>query len=163
MAGGALLETIMLVPILVVLFVGGMEMGKIALSYYQLQKALRGTARMVSVLRGADFCNQDDPQLTAARNFMVFGPEGDTNNPVVRGLTADRILITPERADVDNGTITECQCGGPDGCLLSDGGRPPDFVRVSIADGYSFQPHIPFRTFDPILLRPHVRVPFKGQ
>lgn len=158
-----LLESVLLVPILVVLMVGGIEMGKIALTYYQLQKALRGGARMASLVRGADFCDANDPQLTAIKNFIVFGPDGDTASPVVRDLTADAIVITPERGDAAGGGVAECDCGGPDGCLLSDGGRAPDFIRISVADGYPFQPRIPFRTLDSILLRPHVRVPFGGQ
>jgi len=160
--GGMLLESVTLVPILVLLFVGAMEMGKIALTYYQLHKALRGAGRMVGVLQGADFCNGDDPQITAVKNFIVFGPGGDTASPLVRDLTPDRILITPERS-ADDGTIGDCDCGGTDGCSLSDGGRPPDFVRLSIDGGYPFQPHIPFRVLETILLRPHVRVPFGGQ
>ena len=160
--GAMLLESVLMIPILVLLFVGGMEMGKIALTYYQLQKALRGGARMVAVLQGADFCNPDDFQITAIKNFIVYGPDADTSNPLVRSLTIEQILITPERADPENGAISECDCGGSDGCLISDGGRPPDYVRLSIDGGYSFQPHIPFRTLDPILLRPHVRAPFGG-
>ena len=158
-----LLESVTLIPILVLLFVGAMELGKIALTYYQLQKAFRGAARMASLLRGADFCNQDDPQLTAIKIFIVFGPDGNTASPLVRDLTPDQIVITPERADPNTVAIAECDCGGPNGCLASDGGRPPDFVRISLADGYPFQPRIPFRTLDSILLRPHVRVPFGGQ
>ncbi len=157
-----LLESVTLVPILVLLFVGAMEMGKIALTYYQVQKALRGAGRMVGVLRGVDFCNADDPQILAIKDFVVFGPGGDTSEPVVRDLTSDRIIITPERA-ADDGTISDCDCGGTDGCSLADGGRSPDFVRLSIDGGYPFQPRIPFRVLDAILLRPHVRVPFGGQ
>jgi hypothetical protein len=158
-----LLESTLVIPVLVVLLVGGMEMGKIALTYYQLQKALLGGARMARVVRGADFCDDSDPQLAAIMNFSVFGPEGDTQSPVVRDLTADAIAITPERGDANTGDIIPCDCGGTDGCLLSDGGRPPDFVELSLPDGYPFQPRIPFRTLDRILLRPHVRVPFGGQ
>lgn len=162
-SGSTLLESVVLIPLLVLLFVGGMEFGKIALTYYQLHKALRGAARMASVLRGADFCNQEDAQLAAIKNFVVYGPDGNTASPLVRDLTPDRIVITPERGDPENGTIGECECAGPTGCLAGDGGRGPDFVRVSIPDGYPFQPRIPFRTLDTILLRPHVRVPFGGQ
>ena len=162
-AGGMLLESVVIIPMLVLLFVGGMEMGKIALTYYTLQKSMRGAARMVSILRGANFCDSEDPQLMAIKNFIVFGPEGDTSSPLVRDLTTDRILITAERADTENGTIGACDCSGPEGCLASDGGRSPDFVRISIQDGYPFQPRIPFRTLDTILLRPPVRVPFGGQ
>ncbi len=161
-AGASLLEATLLVPLLVLLFVGAMQMGKIALTYYTLHKAMRGAARMVSTLRGADFCNPDDPQLAAIKNFIVFGPEGDAADPIVRDLTADRIVITPERADPENGAVAECECAGPAGCLATDGGRAPDFVVVSLPDGYPFQPRIPFRTLETILLRPRVRVPFGG-
>ena len=161
-AGGMLIESILTIPVLVLLVVGGLELGKIALTYYQLQKTLRAGARMVAVLQGADFCNPDDTQITAVKNFIVYGPDADASNPVVRDLTIERVLITPERADLENGAINVCDCGGSDGCLASDGGRPPDYVRLSIDGGYSFQHHIPFRTLDPILLRPHVRAPFGG-
>ena len=157
-----MLESVLLIPMLVLLFVGAMEIGKITLTYYTLHKALRGAGRMVSLLRGADFCNSEDPQLVAIKNFIIFGPQGDTASPIVRELTADRILITPERADPENGSVAACECGGPAGCLASEGGHAPDFVVISIADGYPFQPHIPFRTLDPILLRPRVRIPFGG-
>lgn len=161
-SGVALLESVLLIPLLVLLFVGGMEIGKITLTYYQLQKTLRGGARMVSLLHGADFCNTEDSQIVAIKNFIVLGPEGDAASPVVRGLTADRILVTPERADRENSAIDTCECGGATGCLAAEGGRAPDFVTLSIDGGYEFQPRIPFRTLDPILLRPHVRVPFGG-
>ena len=161
-AGAALLEATLLAPLLVLLFVGAMEMGKIALTYYTLHKALRGAARMASVLRGADFCNPDDTQLAALKNFVVFGPEGDAADPIVRALTAQAVVITPERADPENGTVAECECAGPTGCLATDGGRGPDYVVVSISDGYPFQPRIPFRTLETILLRPRVRMPFGG-
>ena len=161
--GGTLIESVLIIPPLVILMVGGMEMGKIALTYYQIQKALNGAARMASLLRGADFCNQDDPQLSAIRNFIVYGPDLNTASPAVRDLTPDAIVITPERADTDSGALSECTCGGPAGCLLNDGGRPPDYVLLTLADGYPFLPRIPFRTLDRIFLRPHVRVPFGGQ
>ena len=161
-AGAAVIEGLLLTPVLVLLFVGGMELGKITLTYYTLHKALRGAARMASTLRAADFCNAQDPQLAAIRNFVVFGPEGDAATPIVRDLTADQIVITPERAEPENGSVADCECAGPGGCLASDGGRAPDFLVVSLADGYAFQPRIPFRTLDAILLRPRVRVPFGG-
>jgi hypothetical protein len=161
--GTSLIETVLLVPVLVLLFVGAMEMGKIALTYYTLHKGMRAAARMASVLRGADFCNQEDPQLLAIKEFLVNGPVGDAEPaPLVRDLTADQILITPERADPENGTIAECECAGASGCLAAEGGRAPDYVVVSIPDGYPFQPRIPFRTLDPVLLRPRVRAPFGG-
>ena len=159
--GSSVLESALLIPMLVLLFVGAMEIGKITLTYYQLHKAMRAGARMAALLRGADFCNAEDAQILALKNFIVFGPEG-TIEPLVRGLSAEQILITPERADAENGSVGGCDCSGPTGCLPSDGGHAPDYVVVEIDGGYEFQPHIPFRTLDPILLRPRVRVAFGG-
>ncbi len=158
-----LLESALMVPLLILLLAGGMELGKIALTYYTLQKAMGGAARMASVLRGANFCDPDDPQITAIKDFIVYGPDGANGSPIVRSLTADQILITPERMDGETGSIGPCDCSGATGCLASDGGRPPDFVEASLAGGYPFQPHIPFRVLEQILLRPHARAPFGGQ
>ncbi len=156
------MESTILVPMLVLLLVGAMEIGKITVTYFTLHKALRGAARLASTLRGANFCDPQDTQLLAIKNFVVFGPGGDTATPIVRDLTADRIEILPERADAATSTLAECECSGSSGCLASEGGRAPDYLTASIADGYPFQPRIPFRTLDPILLRPRVRVPFGG-
>jgi len=161
--GAALLESTLLVPLLVLLLVGGMEFGKITLTYYTLHKAVRGAARMAGLLRGGDFCNAEDTQLAAIRNFVVYGPEGAASAPLVRDFTPDQIVFTPERLDPLNPGITDCGCAGADGCSPAEGGRAPDFIRVSIDSGYPFQPRIPFRTLDTILLRPNVRVPFGGQ
>ena len=48
------------------------------------------------------------------------------------------------------------------GCDTANGGGSPDFVVVSIPNGYEVNPRIPFLTLDPILLRPMVRVPYGG-
>jgi len=50
--GSSVLESALLIPILVLLFVGAMEIGKITLTYYQLHKALRAGARMAALLAG---------------------------------------------------------------------------------------------------------------
>ena len=161
--GASIVETILLIPVLVLLMVGGMEFGKIFLTYYTLHKALRGAAGMASVLRGADFCDTGDPQLTAIRNFVVFGPDGNGASPLVRDLDADRIVITPERFNTEDGTIGECGCGGGGGCGTGTGTRAPDYILVTIDGGYPYEPQVPFRVLETILLRPHVRVPFGGQ
>jgi hypothetical protein len=159
--GSALLESLLLVPVLVLLFIGAMEFGKLTLTYYQLHKALRAGARMAALLRGADFCSSEDVQLTAVKNFIVFGPDASAE-PIVRNLTAEQVLLLPERADAENATVGACECGGGAGCSLADGGRAPDYVVAEIDGGYEFQLRIPFRTPEPILLRPRVRVPFGG-
>jgi hypothetical protein len=159
--GSALLESLLLIPILVLLFIGAMEFGKLTLTYYQLHKALRAGARMAALLRGADFCNAEDVQLAAVKNFIVFGPEGSTE-PIVRNLTLEQVVLLPERADAENASVGSCDCAGPAGCALTDGGHAPDYILAEIDGGYEFQLRIPFRTPEPILLRPRVRVPFGG-
>jgi len=160
--GGALLESVLLVPVLAALFVGALEMGKITLTYFTLHQAMRGAARMAATLQGADFCDPEDPQLLALKTFLVYGPEGEGSGPLVRELTPDQIQILPERAIPEEGVILPCPCAGSQGCRVSEGGRAPDYVAATIPDGYPFQPRLPFRVLDPILLRPRVRVPFAG-
>jgi len=159
--GSALLETLLVTPLLVVLVFGGMEFAKATLTYYQLHKALRGGARMAALLRGADFCSAEDAQIAALKNFIVFGPDG-TVEPVVRGLEAGRILLTPERLDAENASVGTCDCTGPAGCGLSEGGRAPDYVVAEVDGGYEFELAIPFRTPETIFLRPRVRAAFGG-
>jgi hypothetical protein len=158
--GGAMIESLLLIPVMVLLFIGAMEMGKVTLTYYQLHKALRGGARMAALLRGADFCSAEDPQLAAVKNFIVFGPDG-TTEPIVRGLTAEQVALIPERAQSD-GSVGACECAGPAGCSLADGGRAPDYVAAEIDGGYEHQVRIPFRTPAAVILRPRVRAPFGG-
>ena len=159
--GSALLESLLLTPILVLLFVGAMEVGKLTLTYYQLHKALRAGARMAALMRGADFCSAEDQQVAAVKSFIVFGPEGSTE-PIVRNLSTEQILLLPERLDSESAAVGDCDCAGPTGCSLADGGHAPDYVVAEIDGGYEFTLRIPFRTPEPILLRPRVRVPFGG-
>ncbi len=159
--GSALLESLLVTPILVLLFVGAMEIGKVTLTYYQLHKGLRAGARMAAVLQGADFCSADDQQLAAIKSFIVFGPDGSTE-PLVRNLSTEQVVILPERADAGNASVGTCDCAGPTGCSLADGGHAPDYVVAEIDGGYEFTLHIPFRSPEPVLLRPRVRVPFGG-
>ena len=101
----------------------------------------------------------DVPDRFASR--IVFGPDGSTE-PLVRNLSAEQVLIRPERADAANGSVADCDCGGPAGCALTDGGHAPDYIVAEIEGGYEFLLRIPFRSPAPVLLRPRVRVPFGG-
>ena len=71
------------------------------------------------------------------------------------------IDVRAERYDAVTGNLDQCVCSSV-GCDASSGGQPPDFIVVSMPDGYPFAPHIPFIPTDPILLRPMVRVPYGG-
>jgi hypothetical protein len=69
------------------------------------------------------------------------------------------ITITTECIDPSSGDVGTCSTSGCDG---PGGGPRPDFVVVTVPDGYQISPRIPYMLIDPILLRPQVRVPFGG-
>ena len=160
--GNAVLETALWVPVLVLLMVGMLQFGKITYLYYSLKKAVYTTARYIAVQQNVNFCDPADPGLIAAKNFAVSGSSTeDGADPVLPNLTADMLSVAAERVDAQSATVGACECSVT-GCDSAAGGRPPDFIVVSIPDGYEVRPRIPFLTLDPIPLRPQVRVPFGG-
>lgn len=160
-AGSVALETAMYLPILFLLLFGTVELGKIAYTYYTLQKILTAAARYAGTQQGVNLCDAGDPAIMAAKQFAISASLDSSANPLVENLTADMIQVRPERVDPNTGDLNECACS-PSGCDAASGGLPPDFIVVSIPDGYPFAPHIPFIPTDPILLRPSVRVPYGG-
>lgn len=160
--GGSVLEVALFVPIVVTLLVGMVQIGKVTYVYYTLRKALYTMARYVAVQQGVNFCDAGDATILAAKNFAVSGSSTeDGAEAVLPNLTADMISIGIERVDTQSGTLGACDCSVT-GCDASAGGRPPDFIVVSIPNGYEVTPRIPFLTIDPIPLSPQVRVPFGG-
>jgi TadE-like protein len=160
--GGAVLEIALFVPILVTLLVGMVQIGKITWVYYTLRKTLYTAGRYAATQQGVDFCDSSDPAVIAALNFALNGTNiDDSTDPILPALTADMISLSIERIDPTSGVPTACDCSVT-GCDTNAGGGEPDFVVVSIPQGYQVNPRIPFLTLDPILLRPKVRVPFGG-
>jgi len=163
--GGAVLETALFVPILVLLLVGMVQMGKVTYTYYTLRKTLYTAARYVATQQGVDLCNSADPAMQAAINLALTGNSTDPGgvNPILPVLTADMITMNIERVDPTSGVPGACDCSVT-GCDTNAGGGEPDFVVVSIPNGYSVTPVIPGVSLPsgPILLRPTVRVPFGG-
>ncbi|HLJ16920.1 MAG TPA: TadE/TadG family type IV pilus assembly protein [Bryobacteraceae bacterium] len=159
--GNALIETVMFLPILILLLVGMVSLARIYYTYYTAEKILYNLARYVSVQQGANFCDSADPVITAAINYALTGAGDGSGTPVLPGLTADMIQVQPERFSTATGTLGACDCSAI-GCDQSQGARPPDFIEVTIPNGYPVQPIIPGLQLDPIPLRPHVMVPFEG-
>jgi len=158
--GASVIEVALFVPILVTLLVGMVQIGKITYTYYTLRKTMYTMARYISMQQGVNFCDDADASILAAKNFAVSGTSTeDGADPVLPNLTVDMISITIERVDAQSGGVGTCECSVT-GCDAAAGGRPPDFVVVSIPNGYEVRPRIPFLTLDPIPLRPQVRVPF---
>jgi hypothetical protein len=54
-----------------------------------------------------------------------------------------------------------CDCSAI-GCDASQGGLPPDFIVVSLTNGYTVRPVFLGFSVDPFPLRPNVRVPYGG-
>jgi hypothetical protein len=71
------------------------------------------------------------------------------------------IQVRIERYSSGTQDLGECDCSIT-GCDLGSGGRSPDFIVVSIPDGYSIRPIIPYLPTDPIFFKPRIRVPFGG-
>ena len=160
--GGSVIEVALFVPIVVTLLVGMVQIGKVTYMYYTLRKTMYTMARYVAVQQGVNFCDDGDSTIVAAKNFAVGGSgTEDVTDPVLPNLTADMISIGIERVDAASGTLGACECSVT-GCDASAGGGSPDFIVVSIPNGYEVNPRIPFLTIDPIPLRPQVRVPFGG-
>ena len=159
--GNALLETVMWMPIILTLLVGMVQIGKITYVYYTLKKTLHAMARYVATQQGVNFCDGADAVIAAAKNFALTGRTEDGAAPsLLPQLTADLISIRIERYTADTG-LGECDCSAT-GCDAAQGGQPPDFIVVSIPNGYEVRPRIPFLPQDAILLRPEVRVPYGG-
>jgi TadE-like protein len=163
--GGAVLETALWVPILVLLLVGMVQIAKVTFTYYTLKKTLYTAARYVSTQQGVDFCNAADPAVLGAINLAITGNSTDAGglDPILPLLTPDMITINIERVDPTSGVPGACDCSVT-GCDTNAGGGEPDFVVASIPNGYAITPFIPGVTLPsgPILLKPTVRVPFGG-
>ncbi|MDQ2900104.1 MAG: pilus assembly protein [Acidobacteriota bacterium] len=159
--GNTILEAAMFIPVIVLLLVGMEQIGKITYTYYTLRKTLYTAARYVGTQQGVNFCDAADPAITAAKFLALTGTTDNTAMPLIPDLTADMIQVQVERYDPDSQTLGVCECS-PTGCDAAAGGGEPDFVVVSIPDGYNVMPRIPFLTLDPIPLKPQVKVPFGG-
>jgi hypothetical protein len=153
--GSALLEAAMLTPVIVLLLTGMVTLARITYTYYTLRKTVYSIARYAGTQQGVNFCDASDPTVAAAINFGMTGTT-DASEPVfVTGLTADMFQITPEQVD------GPCACGAP-GCDPAQGGRAPDFIVVSMPNGYQAPVRIFGLNLDPVLLKPEVKLPYGG-
>jgi hypothetical protein len=158
--GNAILETIMLMPVILLLLVGMAQLAKITYIYYTLRKTVYSVATYLSTQQGVNFCDPADPTVTAAINFGLTGTTDNSQPVFVNGLTASMIQVTPEAIDPVTGTLS-VYGSGCNGALLFDG-TPPDQIVVSIPNGYMVTPQIPFLPVNAIPLKPEVKVPYGG-
>ena len=158
--GNSLLETAMFVPVLMLLLVGMAELARVTYTYYTLHKTLYTLARYLGTRQGANLCDDGDAEVASAKEYALTGATDGTGNSFLPGLTSDMLRVRVERTAGDT-EIGECECSVT-GCDAGAGGRPPDFIVVSIPDGYAFRLTFPYMGSETVLLRPTVRVPFGG-
>jgi Flp pilus assembly protein TadG len=155
------LETALFLPIVLLLLLGTVEIARITYTYYALQKTMYTLARYLGTQQGVNFCDDSNPAVIAAKNFAVTGTTDGSGAAVITNLTADMLSVRSERVNSAAGTLDQCDCSTT-GCDTTNGGLSPDFIVVSIPQGYPMTPHIPLLPMDPIPLKPEIRVPFGG-
>ena len=155
--GNVAVEAALFIPILVLLIVGMIQFGKITYQYYVLKKILYGAARELSLQQGVNFC--DLANDAAAQAAIQFALTDSTGTLLIPNLTPGMLLITTACATPGDPTAPPGPCDSA-GCPAISG--RPDFVMVSIPEGYQVRPRIPIVELQPILLRPAVTLPFGG-
>lgn len=99
--GSATIELAIVFPILLVLFVGAVELGRLFYTYTTLAKATAVGARYLSTSRNAvnGTATEQTNAKTEAKNLVVCGIKSsvanacDNQTPVVPGLTTANVLI----------------------------------------------------------------------
>jgi hypothetical protein len=153
-------ETAMWLPVLFLLISGIIQFGKITYLYYTLRKIEYTIARSVSVQSGVNFCpDANDALIQGDIDFAVTGTSDGSGTPLVWNLTPGMISVTTECLDPGTGLPAACDASGCDGAA---GAQRPDYVVVTIPDGYPVQLRIPFILLDPFQFKPTVAVPFGG-
>ncbi len=159
--GTSLIEGVIFIPLVILLLLGMMEFGRVAYTYYQLQKVMYAFARHAGTQQNINLCDPGNELLTQSVAVARTGTGDVTADPVILGLQASDFRVRVERYNPDTDSLTECDCSS-NGCDVSQGGSAPDFIFVDLVNGYSVTLRIPLIAQDPILLRPSVRLPFGG-
>jgi hypothetical protein len=153
-----LIEATLWIPVMALLIVGMIQVGKITYLYYSLKKSVYSAARYLSVQQGVNFCDlTNDPNVAAAFQFAVTGTTDGSGTPLITNFTTDMLQVTPECVDAVSGAPGPCDTSG---CPTVT--TRPDYILVTMPNGYQVQPRIPFITLNPIVLSPSVMVPFGG-
>jgi len=116
--GQSIVEFALVVPFLLLVVVGTIELGRAYFTYNTLSKAVREGARYVS---GHLYDTANVWPL--AQNMVVYGNENGTGTPVLPGLTTAMVVLTPRAS----GTIV-----GPWSST-----NPPPWVKVSVSYPYT--------------------------
>ena len=159
--GASILEAVLFLPILFMLLWGMIDLARIGMVYYELHKMLYTIARYAGSSQNVNFCDDADPTVATAKNLALRASVDESAALILPTLTADLITVRAEKVDPDSQAVSECECSAT-GCDAATGGRGPDYIVVTIPDGYSVKTNIPFVASETFLLRPKVRVHFGG-
>jgi hypothetical protein len=159
--GAALLEAALLVPILLALMIGTVQLGQLTYNYYMIQKMLSGLALYLGGQQGVNFCNGSDPIMIAAINNALTGSVDGSGTPIVAGLTPGMVQVSITRYDPNSQQLAPCDCSAS-GCDISQGGGPPGFITVSLTNGYTVRPLFWGFSVNPFPLLPSVTAPYAG-
>lgn len=129
--GSSTIELAIVFPILLLLFVGTAELGRLIYTYTTLAKATAVGARYLSASRDAvnGTTTQKANAKQVAKNLVVCGINSTSSTacngqvPVVRGLTTSNVLICDNFSTACSPTLT---------------GGLPKYFRVEIT-GYTYQ------------------------
>ncbi|WP_027856719.1 TadE/TadG family type IV pilus assembly protein [Marinobacterium jannaschii] len=104
--GGALLDLIKILPLMILLFMVTAELGRIVLDIHSLGKAQRNAARflashtMAGQAQGmVDRVADAEGYAWQARNLLVFGNTAGRGNRLLPGLSPDHVEISAPTGD----------------------------------------------------------------
>ncbi len=161
--GQAAVELAYQIPLMLVILFGAVHLARVFYIYHILHNALRGGAALIARSANVNHCSPEDLVLAGARNFIVYGNLQGEGTAVVPGLLPEMIRILPERLATGTTAVADCACAAEaEGCDVSLGGRPPDFIVVRIDGGFSVPVPFPFVNLGAILLQVSVRMPVTG-
>ena len=158
--GSGALELAMWLPVVFLLIAGIIQFGKITYIYYSLQKTMNTVASYLAVQNGVNFCpDAGDPTIAAAIQFALTGTTDGSGTTAIFTLTPDMITVTTQCLDPVTLTLGDCAVSG---CGTPVGAQRPDFITVSMPNGYIIQPRIPYILLDPIPLKPKAVMAYGG-
>jgi hypothetical protein len=159
--GAALLESVLIAPILIALLIGTVELARVTYTYYMLEKVMFNLARYLGTQQGTNFCDPADANVAAAINYSLTGTTDSADNPIIPGLAPSMFQVRAERYDPNSQQVVQCDCSAM-GCDPTQGGLAPGYITVSLSDGFPVRPVFWGFTADAFQLHPSVRMPYGG-
>lgn len=163
--GQSAVEFALMLPVMMLLLFGIVQIARVFYVYHTLQKALRGGAGFIARTNQVNYCDDQNESFLNARNYIVFGNLEGSGTAVVNGLTPEMIQILPERVVSDPPVVEQCLCSeDAASCDITSSGRAPDYVVVNLgAAGFPVDVRFPFVTIGSIPLRVSVRMAVTGE